>query len=61
MTFREDESRIRKDHAPENLATIRKTVLNLIKLNKPKGMSFKKAKLVSSWDIDFAFKTVFGN
>lgn len=61
MTFREDESRVRKDHAPENLATIRKTVLNLIKLNKPDGMSFKKAKLASSWDIDFAFKTVFGN
>ena len=60
MTFREDESRIRKDHAPENLAAIRKVVLNMLKLNKPKGLSFKKAKLMASWDTDFALKTVFG-
>lgn len=61
MNFREDESRIRKGNAAENLAIIRKIVLNMIKLNKPKGMSFKKAKLAATWDTDFALKTVFGN
>lgn len=60
MTFREDESRVRKDHAPENLATIRRVVLNMLKLNKPKNLSFKKAKLAASWDTDFAFGTIFG-
>lgn len=61
MTFREDESRVRKDHAPENLAIIRRVVLNLIKLKKDKKMSFKKARLGATWDIDFAFKMIFGN
>ncbi len=60
MNFRKDESRIRKGHAAENLAIIRKIVLNIIKLNKPKELSFRKAKLKSSWDIDFALQTVFG-
>ena len=61
MTFREDESRVRKDHAPENLAIIRRVVLNLIKLKKDKKMSFKKARLGATWDIDFAFKMIFGS
>ncbi len=33
VTFREDASRIRKDHAPENLAILRRTVLNLFRNN----------------------------
>lgn len=61
MTFREDESRVRKDHSPENLATVRRVVLNMLKLNKPKNLSFKKAKLAATWDTDFAFKTIFGS
>ncbi len=61
MNFREDESRIRKGGAAENLATIRKIVLNLIKLNKPNDLSFKKAKLAATWDTDFALKTLLKN
>ena len=34
VSFREDESRIRKDHAPENFAVLRRIALNMIKKEK---------------------------
>ena len=34
VTFGEDNSRIRKDNAPDNLAVIRHLALNLLKLDK---------------------------
>lgn len=49
VTFREDESRIRKDHGPENFATIRRTALGLIKLDKSKG-SVKKKRKRAGWN-----------
>ena len=35
MTLHEDASRIRTDHAPENLALLRRIALNLIRTAKP--------------------------
>jgi len=49
MTFREDESRIRKDHGPENFATLRRTALGLIKQDKSKG-SVKKKRKRAGWN-----------
>jgi predicted transposase YbfD/YdcC len=49
MTFREDESRIRKDHGQENFATIRRTALGLIKQDKSKG-SVKKKRKRAGWN-----------
>lgn len=37
VTFSEDASQVRKDHAPQNYATIRKLAHNILKLNKDKG------------------------
>lgn len=51
MTFREDESRIRKDHGPENFAAIRRAALGLIKLDKSKG-SVKKKRKRAGWNND---------
>jgi predicted transposase YbfD/YdcC len=51
MTFREDESRIRKDHGPENFATIRRAALGLIKQDKSKGSVRKKRKR-AGWNND---------
>jgi len=51
MTFREDESRIRKDHGPENFATIRRAALALIKQDKSKG-SVKKKRKRAGWNND---------
>jgi predicted transposase YbfD/YdcC len=34
VVFREDDCRVRKDHAPENLSTVRKVALNLLRKEK---------------------------
>ena len=60
VVFREDDSRIRKDHSPENFATIRKIVFNLIKLNKSKKMSTKRAQFQALMTTEFAEKLLFG-
>jgi predicted transposase YbfD/YdcC len=51
MTFREDESRIRKDHGPENFAAIRRAALGLIKQDKSKG-SVKQKRKRAGWNND---------
>ena len=49
VSFREDESRIRKDHGPENFATIRRAAVGLIKRDKSKG-SIKKKRKRAGWN-----------
>lgn len=49
MTFREDESRIRKDHGPENFATLRRNALSLLKRDKSKG-SIKQKRKRAGWN-----------
>ena len=44
VTFREDECRTRKDHAPLNLAILRHTSLNMLK-REPSKMSIKRKRL----------------
>jgi predicted transposase YbfD/YdcC len=46
----EDQSRSRKDHAPENLARLRRFALNLIRANKDKGSTRGKIKR-AAWDL----------
>lgn len=48
-SFREDESRIRKDHGPENLATIRRLAVALIKRDRSPG-SIKKKRKRAAWN-----------
>jgi len=53
MTFNEDYSRIRLDNAAENIAIIRHTALNLLKLAKPKfkkDTSIKGLRKMAGWD-----------
>ncbi len=61
MTFREDDSRIRKDHAPENMALIRRIAAGLVKSRLPKKMSVKRAQFVMTLDWDFALEHFFTN
>jgi predicted transposase YbfD/YdcC len=51
VTFREDECRIRKDHGPENFATLRRAAVGLIKQDKSKGSVRKKRKR-AAWNND---------
>ena len=48
-SFREDESRIRKDHGPENFATIRRLAVALIKRDRSPG-SIKKKRKRAAWN-----------
>ena len=50
--FREDAARNRKDHAPQNLAIIRKLALNLIRQNPDKGSVKGKIKR-AGWNEPF--------
>lgn len=48
--FHEDDSRIRKDNAPENLAIIRHIALNLLKQDKSSKSSIKGRRKKAGWD-----------
>jgi hypothetical protein len=48
----EDQSRNRNDHGPENIATLRRLALNLVKLEGTKGSIKGKLKR-AGWDDAF--------
>lgn len=56
MAFREDESRIRKDHAPENFATLRHLALNLIRSDKGTKGSVHTKRLRAAWNDTYRAK-----
>ena len=52
MMFRDDESRVRTDHAPANFTTIKHMAFNL--LRRPPGkQSLRGRRKAASWDDDF--------
>ena len=55
MSFGDDQSRIRKGNAPQNMAIIKKTVLNLFRIvkNNMKYISFKQMRKLAGWDNEF--------
>lgn len=53
VTFREDESRIRKDAAPENFSVFRHIALNIVKMDASRKASVKRKRLMASIDDDF--------
>jgi predicted transposase YbfD/YdcC len=50
VTFREDDSRVRKDHAPENFAILRHIVLNILNRARKGKESIKTMRLRAGWD-----------
>ncbi len=50
VCFREDQSRARAGHAAENLATLRRLALNLLKREKTKKRGMKGKQLNAGWD-----------
>jgi len=60
VTFREDECRIRRGEAAENLCTLRHFVLNLLKQEKTLKKSIKQKRLMAAWDDDYRAKVLFG-
>jgi hypothetical protein len=52
MVFRDDEHRVRTNHAPANFATIKHMAINL--LRRPPGkQSLRSRRKAASWDDDF--------
>lgn len=60
VTLREDECRIRRGEAAENLATLRHFVLNLLKAEKTMKKGIKQKRLKAGWDDNYRAKVLFG-
>lgn len=60
IAFREDESRVRKDHGPENLAVLRHIALNLLKQEQTTKTGIKTKRLKAAWDEDYLLKVLSG-
>lgn len=50
MSFGEDQSRIRKDNAPTNVAIIRHAALNMIRQTPKNRVSIKRMRKAAGWD-----------
>lgn len=56
VCFREDQSRARSGYAAENLATLRRLALNLLKQEKTKKRGIKGKQLNASWDHSYLLR-----
>jgi predicted transposase YbfD/YdcC len=56
VCFREDQSRARAGYAAENLATLRRLALNLLKKEKTKKRGIRGKQLNASWDHAYLLK-----
>jgi predicted transposase YbfD/YdcC len=58
IAFREDESRLRKDHAPRNFALLRRLALNLLKHEASLKVGVKAKRLRAGWDAPYLLKVL---
>jgi predicted transposase YbfD/YdcC len=59
VTFREDPSRIRTGHGPENMGLLRRLALNLLN-REPSKQSLKQKRYRSAMDNDFVIQVLLG-
>jgi predicted transposase YbfD/YdcC len=60
IAFREDESRVRKGHGQQNLATMRHLALNLLRQETTSKGGIKAKRLRAGWDEDYLIKVLSG-
>lgn len=60
VAFREDDSRIRKDHGPENMTTLRHIALNLLKQDKSIKVGIKSKRKNAGWNERYLLKVLNG-
>jgi predicted transposase YbfD/YdcC len=53
IAFREDESRVRKEHGPQNLAILRHIAVNLLKQEKTAKTGINNKRLRAGWDVEY--------
>ncbi len=58
LAFREDESRVRKDHAPENFAVVRHMALNLLKQEHSEKVGLQAKRHKAGWDREYLLKVL---
>jgi predicted transposase YbfD/YdcC len=58
VSFNEDDSRIRKDNAPENLARVRHVALNLLKQETSVKIGIKGKRLKAGWNEAYLAKVL---
>jgi len=56
VAFREDENRVRKDFAPENMTVLRHIALNLLKQETTLKRGVKTKRLKAGWDEAYLLK-----
>ncbi len=58
MAFAEEGSRVRRDHSPQNLATLGHLALNLLRQEKTDKNGVKNRRLRAGGDNDYLIKVV---
>lgn len=60
IAFREDDSRVRKDHGAQNLATLRHIALNLLKQETTAKIGVKNKRLKAGWSEEYLLRVLAG-
>ncbi len=60
VTFNEDRCRIRKDHAPENVAAVRHIALNLLRQEHSYQISLRRKRLLCGLDENYLLTVLSG-
>lgn len=58
VAFREDECRVRKDNAPDNMAMLRHIALNLLKRENTLKRGIKSKRLKAGWDDTYLLRVL---